>query len=165
MPLSSNNDDSSSYDHEREKRHREEAKRERAKNERKKKLDIANENFLLRGESIGSALAQSLSGWIDVKFEKLPAFAAKLNSSGYKINHTITDEKTIQTLLLKGDSKFDETRENLKTYSNFYVVKLQKEQKLIETSKELEIIESELDQIMKIKVEIYLLKSNISAQM
>jgi uncharacterized tellurite resistance protein B-like protein len=165
--LASDNDSSSSSssdDRAREARRREAAERERAESERKKKLEIARENFAMRGENIGSDIAQSLQGWIKVKFEQSPAFSAKLNSKGYKIEQVIQNEQSISALLPNNDHQFDEIRENLRIYSEFYNVKLKKSAKLIESGKEIEKIESELKQVSKLKAEISRLKSYLSTQ-
>lgn len=162
--LNEDDDNSSSYDYEREARRREEAERERVENERKKKLETARENFAIRGESIGVDIAQSLKSWIEVNFEKSPAFSVKLNSKGYKIEHAISNEQDISTLLPSKNHQFEEIRENLKIYSNIYSVRLKKGAKLVEAGKEIETIESELKQIGKLKSEISRLQSHLSAK-
>lgn len=161
---SSNNSSSSSDDREQEERRRKEAERERAKNERNKKLKAARENFAMRGESIGSDISKSLQGWIEVEFEQSPAFSAKLNSKGYKIEHVIPNEQDVSALLPSKHHQFDEIRENLKTYSDVYSVKLKKGDKLVEVGKKIETIESELKQISRLKAEISRLQSDLSAK-
>lgn len=154
----------SSDDDAREARRRAAAERERAENERKKKIQTATMNFVSRGDSIGRDIAESLSGWIDVEFERSPVFAVKLNSSGYEIDHSGVDKKIIHTLIPDGSYNFNKTRENLEFYSNVYAVKLQMGPRLLKTGKDIQRIDSELEQIMRIKGEISRLKSYISAQ-
>lgn len=161
---SSSSSSSSSHDREQEARRREEAERERAQNERKKRLEMAREDFAIRGESIGSDIAQSLQGWIIVKSEQSPAFSAKLNSNGYKIEQSMPNEQNVSALLPSSDHQFDEVRANLKTYSDLYKVKLKKGSKLIEAANELDKIESELNQISQLKAEISRLQSHLCAQ-
>ena len=179
--------DSSSNDREQEARRREEAERERAENERNKKLVTARENFAMRGESMGSDIAQSLQGWIEVKFEQSPAFSAQLdksalttvvtslfvvlaaraaqqNSKGDKIDHAISNEKSISALLPSSGSQFDKIKGNLKIYSDTYSVKLKQGAKLVETGKEIETIESELKQIRNLKAEMSRLQIHLSTQ-
>ena len=134
-------------------------------NERKKKLHTARENFAIRGESIGSDIAQSLQGWIEVEFEQSPAFSAKLNSKGYKIEHVIPNEQGVSALLPSKNDQFDEIRENLKIYSDVYSIKLKKGAKLVEAGKKIETIESELKQIGKLKAEVSRLQSDFSDQL
>lgn len=181
-------DDSSN---EQEERRRKEAERERAEKERNKKLETARENFAMRGESIGSDIAQSLQGWIEVEFEQSPAFLAKLNenmnilgtsfsgllissflppdsaqlnSKGYKIEHAIPNEQDISALIPSSAPPFEKIRENLKFYSLTYSVKLKQGAKLVEAGDEIEMIESELKQIGKLKAEISRLQSDLSAK-
>jgi len=159
------NSSSSSDDYEMESRRREEAERERAENERKKKLKSARENFAIRGESIGVDIAQSLNNWIELDFENSPAFSARLNSKGCKIEHAISNGQDISTLLPSKNHQFDEIRENLKIYSDIYSVRLKKGTKLVEAGQEIEMIESELKQIGKLKAEISRLQRDLSAQL
>lgn len=163
--LNEDDDNSSSYDHERESRRREEAERERKENERNKRLEAARENFAIRGESFGRDIAHSLNSWIEADFENSPAFSVKLNSNGCKIEHEISNEKDISSLLPSKNHQFDEIRENLKIYSDIYSVRLKKGTKLVEAGKEIEMIESELKQISKLKAEISRLQSDLSAQL
>lgn len=163
--LNEDGDSSSSYDYDRESRRREKSERERAESDRNKKLQSAHENFAIRGESIGVDIALSLKNWIEVNFENSPAFAAKLNSKGYKIEHVISNERDISTLLPSESHQFDEIRENLKIYSDIYSVRLKKGVNLIEAGKEIEMIETELKQIGKLKAEISKLQSDLSAQL
>lgn len=164
--LSEDDDDNSSdYNYERESRRREEAERERSANERKKKIEIARENFAIRGESIGLDIAQSLKSWVEVEFENSPAFSAELNSKGYKIERATSNEQDISTLLPSKNHQFDEIRENLKIYSDIYSVRLKKGSRLIEAGEEIETIESELKQIGKLKAEISRLQSTLSTQL
>jgi hypothetical protein len=159
------NNNNNNNNSEQEARRREEAERERAKNERNKKLKAARENFAMRGESIGSDIAQSLQGRIEVEFEQSPAFSAKLNAKGYKIEQVIPNEQGVSALLPDKNHQFEEIRENLKTYSDVYSVKLKKGAKLVEVGKEIETIESELKQIGKLKAQISRLQSDLSAQL
>jgi hypothetical protein len=157
-------DSDESNDREQEARRRKEAERERAEKERNKKLETARENFAMRGESIGSDIAQSLQGWIEVKFEQSPAFSTKLNSKGYKIEHALSNEQDISALIPSSAPPFEKIRENLKIYSDTYSVKLKQGAKLVEAGEEIEMIESELKQISKLKAKISRLQSHLSAQ-
>lgn len=158
-------DDNGDRDDEREhRRRREEAERERSESERKKKLDAARENFAMHGEGIGLDIALSLQGWIEVQFERSPAFSARLNSKNGK-TYTIANEQDMRTLLPSENHQFDRIRENLKIYSNTYSVRLKKGVKLVEVEKEREVLESELKQIGRLKAEISRLHSAISSQL
>lgn len=158
-------DDDDSFDDQRASRRQEEAERARTENERKKKLKTTRDNFAIRGESIGLDIAQSLKSWIEVEFQNSPAFSAELNSTGCKIERATSNEHDISTLLPYKNHEFDEIRENLKIYSQIYSVRLKKGAKLFEAGDEIETIESELDQIGKIKAEISRLQSALSAQL
>ena len=155
---------SSSNDREREARRREEAERERAENERKNKLQAAHKNFAMHGERIGSDVAQSLQGWIEVNFEQSPAFSVKLNSKGYKIENTVSSEQSISTLLPSSDLQFNEIHDNLKIYSDIYNVKMKRGVKLVEAGEEIETIKSELQKIRQLKAEMRKLYSYLSTK-
>lgn len=154
----------SSDDDAREARRRAAAERERAENEREKKKQTATMNFVSRGDSIGRDIAESLSGWIDVEFYRSPAFVAKLNSSGYEIDHSGADKKIVHTPILGESYNFNKTRENLEFFSRVYAVNLKIGPRLLETHKDIQMINSNLEQIKIIKGEISRLKSYISTQ-
>lgn len=177
--LNENNNDNGGGggDYEREARRREEAERERAENDREKKRETACENFSSRGESIGGDISHSLKGWIDVNFENTPAFSAKLTSNDYNpipsfltsndycVEHAIENEKFISKLFPNGNQEFDIIRKNLKIYSDNYSVRLKIGTKLVEAVREIDMIESELQQISKLKADIYRLQSDFTAQL
>ncbi|MDZ4189226.1 MAG: hypothetical protein U1D25_14125 [Hydrogenophaga sp.] len=200
--LNEDDDSSSSNDYESESKRHEEAESERAEKERQKKLDTARENFARRGERFGSDIAQSLEGWIDVKFEQSPAFLAKLNENGFadfwggrvsedsshtsfgrqqgksffygiqslnskgvKTEQAIPNEHDISALITSSAPPFEKIRENLKIYADTYSVKLTQGVKLVEAGEEIEMVDSELKQIRKLKAKISRLQSHLSAQL
>ena len=166
--LSEDDDSSSSsnsYDSAAESRRRKEAERERMENERKKKLADLRENFASDGEKRGEDIKKSLQGWITVQFEQSPAFLVELGNEGYKIKHTIRNKRNVSDLLLSENDRFNEIRENLKTYSDFYNVRLDKDIKLIEIDNQIETINSELQQIGQIKSKLSKLQSELYAQL
>lgn len=162
---SSSSSSSSSYDHAAESRRREETERVRAENERKKKLADIRENFASDGEKRREDIKKSLQGWIAVQFEQSPAFLAELGNEGYKIKDTIRSKQNIGDLLPGKSHRFNEVRENLKIYSDFYNVRLDKDTKLIDVSNQIETINSELHQIGQLKAKISKLQSDLYAQL
>lgn len=131
----------------------------------RKKLADLRENFASDGEKRGEDIKKSLQGWIAVQFEQSPAFLVELGNEGYKIKHTIRNKRNVSDLLLSENDRFNEIRENLKTYSDFYNVRLDKDIKLIEIDNQIETINSELQQIGQIKSKLSKLQSELYAQL
>ncbi|OYU12584.1 MAG: hypothetical protein CFE38_06165 [Comamonadaceae bacterium PBBC1] len=161
--LSEDDDDDDSYDYESASRRR--AVHERAQIDRQKRLETENENFLIRGESIGVDLSKSLKNWIEVDFEKSPAFLIKLTSESENNESPNPSAQNVTDFLPRFSVKndlFEEIRKNLKIYTESYSIKLKKCDKLVNAEKEFKVVESELQLIDLLKVEISRIKRELS---
>lgn len=160
--IASSSDDDTTPDYDAEARRRAELERERVEKERKEKRQAARENFALHGERIGSDIAQSLQGWIEIKHDKAPAFTAQLTTSGYKIESNDVEMADIEAIVPETGELFDAIRNNLKAYSNLYAVTLIQGPKLTEAQDEVDKIDIELQQIAQLKAEISKIREKIS---
>ena len=144
-----------------EERRRAELERERIKKEREQTLLSARDDFLRRGESIGTDIAQSLKGWIDVEFEKKPTFIAELQPNSLNAISNNKEKVRLKGLFTRNDIIPNNIQENLNFYSTTYAVKLNQGIKLTKLTKEINEIENELSQITQLKEKIYNIKTRI----
>ena len=140
---------------------RAELERERVRKEREQRLRSARENFLLRGERIGSDIAQSLQGWIEVKYENTPAFVSQLQPTGFSLKSNHPNKSKIEELIPTKGVSFEDARKNLDFYSSAYAVTLQQGAKLTKAIKEIIEIEKELNEISQLKENISNIKTRI----
>lgn len=138
-----------------------ELERERVRKEREQRLRSARENFLLRGERIGSDIAQSLQGWIDVKYEKTPAFVAELQPTGFAVRSNHPNKSKLEELIPAKLGLSDDAHKNLAFYSSAYSATLQQGTNLTKAIKEISEIEKELNEIGQLKEKISNIKIKI----
>ena len=141
---------------------RAELERERVRKEREQRLRSARENFLLRGERIGSDIAQSLQGWIEVKYENTPAFVAQLQPTGFSVKSNHPNKSKLEELIPEKIRSFDDARKNLDFYSSAYAATLQQGTNLTKAINEISKIEKELNEISQLKINISNIKTKIS---
>lgn len=144
-----------------EERRRAELERERIKKEREQKLLSARDDFLRRGESIGTDIAQSLKGWIDVEFEKKPTFIAELQPSSLTSMSNNEEKNRPKGLLPASGIIPNDAQKNLEFYSSIYAIKLNQGANLTKAIEEINEIEKELGQIAQLKEKIYNTKARI----
>ena len=140
---------------------RAELERERVRKEREQRLRSARENFLLRGERIGSDIAQSLQGWIEVKYENTPAFLAQLQPTGFSLKSNHPNKGKIEKLIPAKGVSFDNARKNLDFYSSTYAATFQPGTNLTKAIEEISEIEKELNEISQLKEKISNIKTRI----
>lgn len=137
---------------------RAELERERVKKEREQRLRLARENFLLHGERIGFDIAQSLEGWIEVKYEKTPAFMAEIQPSGFPIKNNHTNKSELEEILPENLGTLDDVRKDLDFYLSKYAIKIEQGANFTKAIKEINEIEKELNQINQLKKKILNIK-------
>lgn len=159
----SDNDRGSSADQDREERRREERERERHENERKKKQVSLQENFAARGEKIGTDIAQSLRDWIDVKFEKTPAFSVQLTKSGHQAPDSSAAEnaKRIRATMPNGYKKHAAAQEHLELFTKYYAANVSDGVNLINAKTAIKEIERDLAALESLKIKINAAKNTL----
>lgn len=163
--LSSDSDDDkeSRADRDREERRREELERERHENERRKKQASAQENFAARGEKMGTDIAQSLRGWIEVQFEKTPAFSVRLTKNGHQAPDSSAAEnaKRIRATMPNGYPKHVAVQEHLEIFTKYYAVNVSDGVNLINAKTAIKEIERDLVAIESLKIKITAAKNTL----
>lgn len=144
---------------EREREKKAEIERERIKKEHEKKLQSAHENFLLRGERIGSDISQILQGWIRIEYEKNPAFTVTLEKNGLSFRNNLKNQDEFEDIFSMNEEIFYNAKKNLNIYSKTYAVNLKQDNNLTKATKEISDIEKELNQINQLKKRIFSIKT------